>query len=89
MIAQKVAHKDTAVSQNVRGILAAILDFFKILFSAKLQQIFFKFVENMCLLPQIYRHIIKNRVEKGKLEQGLLKSYSFLLQSLICIIDFA
>ena len=42
----------TAVSQYVRH-LGLILDFSKNLFSAKLQQIFLKLVENMCLLPQI------------------------------------
>ena len=35
------------------AILAAILDFSKILFYAKLQQILLKLVENMCLQPQI------------------------------------
>ena len=44
----------TVVSQNVRRmILAAILDFSKILFYAKLQQILLEIVENMWLQPQI------------------------------------
>ena len=34
-------------------VLAAILDFSKKLFCTKLQQILLKFVENMCLQPQI------------------------------------
>ena len=38
---------------NISAILAAILDFSKSLFYAKLQQIFLKFVKNMCLQPQI------------------------------------
>ena len=33
--------------------------------------------------------IIKNGVEKKKLEQIFSKSYSFLIQTLICIITFA
>ena len=42
----------TVISQYVRH-LAAILDFSKKLFSAKMQQIFLKLVENMCLQPKI------------------------------------
>ena len=34
-------------------------------------------------------NIIKNKVEKKKLEQILSKSYSFLIETLICIIKFA
>ena len=34
------------------------------------------------------RNIIKNRVEKKKLEQILSKSYRFFIQTLICIIIF-
>ena len=34
-------------------------------------------------------NIIVNRVEKTKLEQILLISYNFLVQTLICIISFA
>ena len=69
------------------AILAAILDFSKILFSAKLQQISLKLVENMCLQPQIGIKF-KNWVEKKKLEQILSKSYSLDIQTLICIIKF-
>ena len=43
----------TVVSQYVRLILAAILDFSKELFCEKLQQILLKLVENMCSQPQI------------------------------------
>ena len=43
----------TVVSQHVRLILDTILDFSKILFCAKLQQILLKLVENTCLQPQI------------------------------------
>ena len=43
----------TVVSQHIRHIGPAILDFSKFLFYAKLQQILLKFVENMCLQPQI------------------------------------
>ena len=35
------------------------------------------------------RNKIKNRVEKKKLEQILSKSYSFLIQTLICVTNFA
>ena len=35
------------------------------------------------------KNIVKNRVEKKKLEQILSESYSFLIQTLICLIIFA
>ena len=35
------------------------------------------------------RNIIKNRVEKKRLELILSKNYSFLIQTLICILNFA
>ena len=38
----------TAVFNNMPAILAAILDFSKIFFFAKLQQILLELVENMC-----------------------------------------
>ena len=65
----------TAISQHVRHH-GRHLGFLKILFSANLQPIFLKLVENMFLLCQI----IKNRVENRKLEQILSKRYSFLFQ---------
>ena len=34
-------------------------------------------------------HVIKNRVGKKKIEQIVSKSYTFLIQTLICITDFA
>ena len=43
---------ETVISQHVRH-LGHILDFSKILFCAKLQQILLKLVENICLQPQI------------------------------------
>ena len=43
----------TAVSQHVWPILAAMLDFSKMLFSTKMEPIFLKEVENICLLPHI------------------------------------
>ena len=58
------------------AILAAI-------FATKLQLILLKLVENMFLW-----NIIKNRVEKKKLEQILSKGFSFLFQSLICTFNF-
>ena len=41
------------MSAILAAILAAILDFSKILFHANLQQIILELVENMCLQPQI------------------------------------
>ena len=46
---------------NTKELEAAILDFSKILFYAKLLQILLKLVENMCLQPQ-NRNIIKKKV---------------------------
>ena len=56
----------TAVSlfHNMSAILAAIQDFSKKLFLAKLQPIFLKLLENMFLMPQIIELITKNFVKK-------------------------
>ena len=66
-------------------IFAIILDF---------QKLYFK---QNCGLKTSRKHvftasntnIIKNRVKKKKLEQFLLERYSFLFQTLICIINVA
>ena len=55
--------------------MSAILDLSKVLFFAKLQQILLESLENMCL--------------KEDLKQIFLKFYSFLFQTLICIINYA
>ena len=70
------------------AILAAILDFSKILFFAKLQQILLELVENMCFLASNTK-IIENRVKKRNLEQIFPKFYNFQFWALICIIDYA
>ena len=70
------------------AILATILDFLKVLFYAKLQQILLKLVEKN-VFPALYRNIIENRVKRKKLEQIFLKIYSFLFRTLICIINCA
>ena len=54
---------------NMSAILAAFLNFSKILFYANLEQTLLKLVENMCLQPQI---------GISKLEQIFSKNYSFL-----------
>ena len=65
------------------------MDFSKTLFSAKLQQILLNFIENMIVFTASNLNTIKNIVEKKRLEQILSKNYSFLIQSLICICNFA
>ena len=69
-------------------ILAAILDFSNILFSTKTAAIIFH-IGSKHVFTSSNSNIIKNRVEKKKLEQILLKKYSFLFQTLICIINLA
>ena len=56
---------------------AAILDFSKILFFAKLQQILLELVENHVFLASNTK-IIENRVKKRNLEQIFPKFYNFL-----------
>ena len=59
------------------AFLAAILDFSKNLFFAKLQQILLELVENMFFLAPNTK-IIENRVKKKNLEQIFPKFYIFL-----------
>ena len=59
------------------AILAAVLDFSKILFYAKLQQILLELLENMCFLASNTK-IIENRVKKKNLQQIFPKFYNFL-----------
>ena len=68
------------------AILAAILDFSKMLFFAKLQQILLELVENILASN---RKIIENKVKKKNLEQIFPKFYNFLFWTLICIINYA
>ena len=64
--------------KTTSAILTDIFNFSKILFSANLQQIFLKLAEKNEFTPS-NRSIIKNRVEKKKLEQILSRlKYSFL-----------
>ena len=73
----------TAVSQYVSH-LGRHIGFFKKK-SAKLQQIFLKFVEKH-IFTASNRNTINYRVEQMKLEHVLSKCYSFLIQILICLI---
>ena len=41
------------------------------------------------MFTALNKNIIKYRVEKKKLKQILSKSYSFLIQTLICMVNFA
>ena len=68
------------------AILAAILDFSKILFFAKLQQILLDL--EACVLASNTK-IIENRVKKKNLQQIFRKFYNFLFWTLICIIIYA
>ena len=68
------------------AILAAILDFSKFLFFAKLQQIFVELVETRVLASN--RKVIENRSKKKNLEQIFPRFYSFLSRTLICIINY-
>ena len=79
----------TAVSQHVgHQILAAILDFFKNFSFSKTAANFLE-ISKKYVLSASNKNIIKNGVENKKLEQILSKSYNFLIQTLICIINFA
>ena len=70
--------------------MSAILDFSKLLFSAKLQQIVLKLpvVKNMCLHQDSDRNIIKNRVEKrnqNNFDKKLFSCSNFNLHKTFCI----
>ena len=68
--------------------MSAILDFLKIIFSAKMQANFLE-ISRKHMFTASNTNIIKIRVEKKKLKQILLKSYSFRFQTLICISNSA
>ena len=59
------------------AILAAILDFSKILSFAKLQQLLLKLVENMCLQPQI-RMELWIEFKRRNYNKFFQKNYNFL-----------
>ena len=60
-------------------ILAAILDFSKILLCTKLQQILLKLVENMCLQPQIGIYLrIESKRRKRLSQQPALGALTYL-----------
>ena len=77
----------TVVSQHVRH-LGRRLGFFKT-FILPITTANFLEISRKHVFAASNRNIIKNRVEKKKLEQILLKSYSFLIQTLNCVIKFA
>ena len=74
---------------NMSAIFAAILDFSKILFSAKILQIFLNLVEKYVFTVSNTNIMTKIREEGNKLKQILSKSYSFRFQTKIYIIIFA
>ena len=63
------------------------LGFFKDFIFSKTAANFLK-IRRKHVFTSSNRNIIKNRVEKKKLEQILSKGYSYLIQTLICIINF-
>ena len=69
------------------AILAAILDFSKILCFVKLQQILLELVIKHMFLASNTK-IIENTVKKKNLQQIFPKSYNFLFWTLICIINY-
>ena len=73
----------TAVSQHVRH-----LGFFKTFIFSKTVANFLK-ISRKHVFTASNSNIIKNRVEKKKSEQILSKGQGFLIQTLICIINFA
>ena len=76
------------MSAILAAILAAILDFSKILFFAKTATNFTVISRKRVFLAS-NRKKIENRVKKKNLEQIFPKFYSSLFRTLICIINFA
>ena len=77
----------TVVSQHVRH-LGRHLGFFKVFTLRKIAANFDEISRTHVFAASITK-IIKNRVYKKKLEQIFSKNYSFLLRTLICIINYA
>ena len=77
----------TVVSQHVRHF-GCHLRIFKYYIFSKIATNFLE-ISRKHIFTASNGNIIKNKVEKKKLEQILSKSYSFLFQTLICIINFA
>ena len=77
----------TAISQHVCD-LDHHLGFFKNFIFSKTAVNFLE-ISRKHVLTASNRNIVTNSVEKKKLVQILSKSYSFLIQTVICIINFA
>ena len=77
----------TAVSQHVRRLGRYLGFFTNFILKRNCSQ--FLEISRRHVFTGSNRNIIKNKVEKKKLEQILSKSYSFLIETLICIIKFA
>ena len=73
----------TVVSQHVQH-LGCHLRFFKNFIFSKTAANFIEICRKHVHAYSLKWDINKNRVEKKKLEQILSKSYSFLIQTLIC-----
>ena len=78
----------TLVSQHGRR-LGRYLEFFKIHYILCKTAANFTEISTKHLFAALNRDIIKNRVQKKKLEQIFSKIYSFHFQTFICIINFS